>query len=248
MMNINEHRSGSIAIEVWLGRLMSVLIVVFMGIGALGCGAPTGPTSARTVESLGTRLQFGQHELFFTPGVEPDAAQKVGEFLVREKYLADRRASVQVRYIDRCYEIRFVVRAGAESSTPARGWRELGEKISKEIFRSSPVDIHLCDEQFNALRIIPHEPIRPELPVRVTYRPSAGGTSMVAQYRNDSAKYLSIAVDLENPTLHKSKTITLNIGPNGVIEDGWAQGWAYKSGDTIKINHADYERKDLVVP
>ena len=110
------------------------------------------------------------------------------------------------------------------------------------------MDVHLCDEKFNALRIIPHEPIRPDLPVRVTFRTSAGGKSLVAQYWNDSQKYLTIAVDLENPTHCQSKSIALTVGPKGVTEHGWAEGWPYKSGDTIRITHTDFERTDFVVP
>jgi hypothetical protein len=42
--------------------------------------------------------------------------------------------------------------------------------------------------------------------------------------------------------------ITLNIPPFGTKEDGWLEGWSYRSGETIDISHADYEPRHVVVP
>lgn len=201
-------------------------------------------------EPYGTRLAFDPHELYYTPGVEPDQAANVGRLLVREKYFGETPASVQVRYADRRYELRLVVRAGFETPTPARerAWRRLGAAVSAECFRGSPVDVHLCDEKLATLTRVPFNPILPELPVRVTFRPSAGGGSLVAQYRNDSAKYLTLHLTLRNPTLAQTRTLPLNVGPNGVTEHGWAEGWFYRSGETITVRHAGYEPLELVVP
>jgi hypothetical protein len=233
----------------WRTRLIACAVVCA---GAAGCGAPAGQPAPAPVEAAagphGTRIALGAHEVFFTTGVEAEEARKAGEVLAREKYLADRPASVQLRYAERRYELRLVVRAGAEAEVPTRRWRVLGEAVARECFRGSPVDVHLCDEQFKTLKVVPYEPIRPELPVRVTVRKSAAGGSLVAQYRNDSERHLAVKVALRNPTLGEAKTVVLEIRPRGMTEHGWAEGWRYVSGETVAISHADYEPKELVVP
>ena len=69
-----------------------------------------------------------------------------------------------------------------------------------------------------------------------------------AQYRNTSSKYLTVSVELRNATLGQSKTVVLTIGPNKMVEHGWAEGWSYQSGETITISHADYEVQESRVP
>lgn len=197
---------------------------------------------------FGKRLAFGKGEVYFTNGVQQAEAQKLGEELVREGYFADRPATVQVRYENRRYEVRCVVRAGAENDTPVRAWEKLSNTLSKECFRGSPVDIHLCDEHLKTLRVVAFKPLKPDLPIAVTFRPSIGGGSLVAQYRNNSTKYLTVRVTLRNATVNQTQQVTLNIGPNQTTEHGWAEGWSYRSGELIDIAHADYETLELRVP
>ncbi|QDU18953.1 hypothetical protein [Urbifossiella limnaea] len=197
---------------------------------------------------LGNRLPVGVSELYFTADVEPADAGAVAAVLKKEKLFGDRPVTAQVRYLNRRYEVRVVVRAGAESSIHPRAWRAIGEAVSRDCFRGSPVDVHLCDEQMATLRVIPFEPVRPDLPVRVTLRRSAGGGSLVAQYRNESARTLSVAVTVRNPTTGASRSTAVVLAPRGVTEHGWAEGWPYRSGDTIAVAHADYETLEVAVP
>src|SRR5439155_571813 len=95
--------------------------------------------------------------------------------------------------------------------------------------RGSPVDVHLCDELLDTRRVVPFEPIRPDLPVGVTFRPSVGGGSLVAQYRNTSGRHLEVVVTVRSPTLNQARTVTVAIRPGGLVEDGWAEGWRYIS-------------------
>lgn len=224
-----------------LSRVAWPLVLAVVALGGAGC-------DGRTAPPLGARLPVGRCELYHTPEVAAADAARVGAVLVREKLFADRPATAQIRCKGRRYELRVVVRPGAEGDPATRGWRALGEAVARDCFGSSPVDIHLCDERLATLRVVPFEPVRPDLPVRVTVRPSVGGRSLVAQYRNDSAKYLVVVVALKNPTTGEARSLTLEIPPNGTTEHGWAEGWAYKSGETIAIAHADYETAELVVP
>jgi hypothetical protein len=215
----------------WLTALLLAL--------ASGCTRPEDP---------GTHLPVGPSNVYYTGGVTAAQAERAVRVLAREVRIDVTPCLVQLRCRDRRYEVRFAMRPGAEWTTSARSARSLGEKLSTECFGGSPVDVHLCDEQMTTLRVIPFEPIRPDLPVRVTVRPSAAGGSLVAQYRNDSGKHLALRVRLRNPTLNQSQEVVVNIPPYGVTEHGWAEGWSYRSGERVTVSHADYETADLVVP
>lgn len=108
------------------------------------------------------RLTFGKLEVYFEKDIDQGEAQKLGDLLVREKDLGDRPAAVQIRQNERRYDVRFVVRKGAEVDPQVTEWEELGNMISRECFREAPVDIHLCDENLKTLRVIAFQP-RPPL-------------------------------------------------------------------------------------
>jgi hypothetical protein len=81
-----------------------------------------------------------------------------------------------------------------------------------------------------------------------SHRPSVGGSSLVAQYRNTSDKYLTVRVQLRNRTVGDYKEVKLSIAPNATTEHGWLQGWEYRSGERITIVNAEYETLELAVP
>ena len=106
-------------------------------------------------DDLGERLAFGKSEVYFTSGVERGEAQKLGDLFVREKYFADRPATLQVRQENRRYEVRCVLRTDAVANREVGpGWERLGIIISRECFRGSPVDIQLCDENLKTMQVV----------------------------------------------------------------------------------------------
>ncbi len=86
------------------------------------------------------------------------------------------------------------------------------------------------------------------VPVVVTFRGALLDNSLVAQFRNVSGKYLSPVVSLENPTLNHSKRFYIKLGPNEQKEFGWGEGWAFASGERIKIVHDGYRDVEVKVP
>jgi len=89
---------------------------------------------------------------------------------------------------------------------------------------------------------------RPALPIAVTYRPSFDGTSLVAQFHNTSVKYLDVAGTFESGGKHQTRSVTLNIGPYQTRELGWAEGWAFMSGETIRLQRDGYRSVVFRVP
>ena len=83
------------------------------------------------------------------------------------------------------------------------------------------------------------------MPISVTFRRAALDTSLVAQLRNNSGSTMKIVVQVESRTTGQSKQAELVVGSTEMTEVGWAEGWRFVSGETMRIHHADY--KDLVV-
>jgi hypothetical protein len=230
-------------------RAASLALLALLALSCVGCsGCQIWNTTRSDPTTLGTRLDFGKTIVFYTSGVEESVAKKVGELLAKSFESSDEGAVVQLRYQNRRYEVRFKVRPGVEHTRTTRELRAMGEAFSKACFQLAPVDIHLCDERLATLRTVPYEPIKPNLPIEVSFRSSIGGGSLVAQYKNTSSSHLTVLVALRNPTVGHEMTVTLSLGPNRVAEHGWVQGWSYMSGETISVTHADYEAMEVRVP
>jgi hypothetical protein len=88
-----------------------------------------------------------------------------------------------------------------------------------------------------------------DVPVKVEFRKALLDSSLVGQFRNTTTdKYLVVVVTLRNKTTNEVKSGLLKIGPNETNEIGWAQGWSFVSGETIKIEHSDYSSVKVKVP
>jgi hypothetical protein len=88
----------------------------------------------------------------------------------------------------------------------------------------------------------------PEVPVRVTYRKALVGPSLVAIFDNTSDRSLSLLATFTNPTMHTEHSFRLDIAAHGHKEVGHLEGWAFASGDLIKVTHADYKPLSIKLP
>ncbi|MEO1016316.1 MAG: hypothetical protein AAFY56_01295 [Pseudomonadota bacterium] len=78
------------------------------------------------------------------------------------------------------------------------------------------------------------------LPVKVSYRDALLGPGYVAQFRNESPRYLAVVVTVKNPTTGQVVSSRLDLPPEQMVEIGHAEGWTFVSGDTITLEHTDY--------
>jgi hypothetical protein len=120
--------------------------------------------------------------------------------------------------------------------------------MSQEVFGKAPVDVALCDDSFKPLRTIAFQPPKPTLPVTVTFRKSIGGGSLVAQFTNTSSRVLAVKACLLNGTFRQFDVIALELPPGRRVEHGWLEGWKFASGETIFLEHSDYEPASFNVP
>lgn len=88
----------------------------------------------------------------------------------------------------------------------------------------------------------------PEMPIQLSYRRAITGPGLVVSFRNTSNRALAVAVTLRNPSLNQQKIIRIDVSPSQAREVGYLEGWAFASGDTIRITHNDYKQSEVRVP
>jgi hypothetical protein len=81
---------------------------------------------------------------------------------------------------------------------------------------------------------------RPDLPVVVTYRNALLSAGLVGVFRNTSSRELEFTLDLASPATgrHIRRAVVLN--PNGILEIGAQQGWAFAPGQQIMLINPAY--------
>ena len=88
-------------------------------------------------------------------GFTEEEARKLGEFLEEKKWFDNGRASVQLNKSGGTYEVRLVVKKGIEQDPEViAAMKQWASDISKKGFGSAPLDIHLCDENLQTVRVV----------------------------------------------------------------------------------------------
>lgn len=87
-----------------------------------------------------------------------------------------------------------------------------------------------------------------DLPVSVSFRKAAVGSSIVAQIHNNSDATIKVLVEARSPTTGEAKKAEFVIGAKKMREFGWAQGWQFVSGESLRIHEADYADLTVKVP
>lgn len=88
---------------------------------------------------------------------------------------------------------------------------------------------------------------KPDMPVSVSIREALMGNGLVAQFTNNSNRYIAVVATFTNPTTNQSVTARIDISPNDTKEIGHLEGWAFSSGDQILLEHNDYRSSRITV-
>lgn len=86
------------------------------------------------------------------------------------------------------------------------------------------------------------------LPVDVTFRAGRPGTGFIAQIDNHSGDAMVVDVEIERAWTNESTSVQIDIGPRGMSEIGAGNGWAFASGDTLKVKSGTFRPVTLRVP
>ena len=104
----------------------------------------------------GYKVQMGKMSLFYKSPVTKDEVTSLGNYISKGTNNDSDSISVKVLKNDEIYEVYFVVKKGMEDDLSTRlMFQVLGDELSKDVFQYSKTDIHLTDETFKTLRVVP---------------------------------------------------------------------------------------------
>lgn len=86
------------------------------------------------------------------------------------------------------------------------------------------------------------------LPVDVAFRAGRPGTGFIAQIDNRGADPIVVDVEIARPATGETANVQLEIAARGLGELGPGNGWAFESGDTLRVSGGHYRALTLRVP
>jgi WD40 repeat protein len=112
-------------------------------------------TLPTTETSVGKMLEFNGGEIYYTSTVTEAEVRKLGDYLVKQRIFEGTRKTMQLNKTGSTYEIRAVVKKGTENNTGFDDFfKALVKELRDKVFKGSNVTVHLCDSQFQTLRVI----------------------------------------------------------------------------------------------
>ena len=122
---------------------MKNVITLLFTLLFIGCGG------------YGTFLEFNGGELYYTSSVSERDAYKLGEYLVESGFFDGQGKTIQLNKTDDTYEFRMVIKTGIEKDEEfIQLFKMMCIELSDYVFNGNTVDIHLCDEYLNTLRVV----------------------------------------------------------------------------------------------
>lgn len=106
-------------------------------------------------QSYGKMLEFNGGDLYYTGGINEDEANKLGQYLVTEKFYDGNEKTVQIRKNGNTYEFRMVIKKGLDNDQEfIQIVKQFAKEISANVFEGNHVDVHLCDRHLKTLRVV----------------------------------------------------------------------------------------------
>jgi tetratricopeptide (TPR) repeat protein len=97
----------------------------------------------------GHRLELKGGDLFYTSSITLYEANKLGTYLVEKKFFEGIPLSIQLNKNCSTYEFRLALNKEVEvSEEDMKIFKSFSKELSNNVFGGSPVEIHLCDENF----------------------------------------------------------------------------------------------------
>jgi hypothetical protein len=108
-----------------------------------------------TNRDLGDRHTVNNGDVYYKNGITKDEAEKLGRFLVREKYFEGGRKSVQLTKNANKYLLRFVIKPDAHDDLKLKlVLQNLAGKFAKEELSGAEIEIELCDRNLVTIQVI----------------------------------------------------------------------------------------------
>jgi len=92
------------------------------------------------------------------------------------------------------------------------------------------------------------EATKPELPVRVSFRPAWMGQGMVATIRNVADRPLNVIAEFRDSSASHTREFSLALDAKGSAEIGLAQGWTVAPGQSVTVAASGYRSIKAFAP
>lgn len=107
-------------------------------------------------QDFGTALTFNGSQLFYKPPVTEKEARTLGQYLV-ESWFSDVKdpKTVQLTKSGSTYECRVPIKKGLENDQESlQQMKAMAQQLSRDVFNNAEVDIHMCDDELNTIRVV----------------------------------------------------------------------------------------------
>jgi len=120
-------------------------------------------------------------------------------------------------------------------------------QISGELLRAQKHVAEL-EQQLAARQVELDSALMAKLPVDVIFRVADSGSGFVAHFQNHAASAMKLSVNPRRPSSGEYARLELSIPALAAGDVGDAQGWAFRSGDTLSVSAGDFRPLSLQVP
>jgi tetratricopeptide (TPR) repeat protein len=100
-------------------------------------------------QGLGQKLELNGGDLYFTSSISLYEANKLGSYLVEKHFFEGMPLAIQLNKDCSTYQFRLALNKEVEvSEDDMKIFKSFSRELSNNVFGGSPVEIHLCDENF----------------------------------------------------------------------------------------------------
>lgn len=106
--------------------------------------------------SYGSKKVFDGTEIYYKDPITESQVEDLGQYLIDEEFADGQEKTIQMIKEGKTYVFRMVVKKGVEKDDEyINMFKLLTVDLSAKVFDGDDVDIHLCDETLETLRVIP---------------------------------------------------------------------------------------------
>ena len=107
-------------------------------------------------QDFGTKKVYKNLELYFTVSVTENEADSLADYLLKEGWGEGNIKTIQLNRNQNIYEVKIVCKKGIEEDQEyIERAKLMAYRISQAVFQKHEVDIHLCDDYLNTIRVVP---------------------------------------------------------------------------------------------
>jgi len=147
----------------WIKRKKKILLSI-LGVVVVLFGLLVAYSLIYYPGERGTRIKYGNDELYYTDAVTEEEALELGEYLVNTGFFnEENKGSAQLTKEDNVYQFRVVVNESAVDDIEyIKTAGMFAAHISNDVFGDKLLEIHLCNNGFETLQVVTYQ-IYPEM-------------------------------------------------------------------------------------